>query len=214
MPGAQRLTIQVWLAPRDPASAARFAMAVSTPGNPLFHHFLRPDAYTRRFGGTTAEASAVTSWLRGAGFGGVAAREQRSYVRATAPVSVIDAALGVRLRYYRATSQINAGPYRLRGNDRAVRVPAAVAPGVLAVTGLDNAAPELPQLAREPPSTPRFPAPTTTASTGSATCRASSAPPRSRPRSAATPPRRSAGRTALTGPTTDAARPSRWSSSA
>ena len=144
VPGTQRLTIQVWLAPRHPASAARFAMAVSTPGNPLFHHFLRPDAYTRRFDGTTAEADAVTSWLRGAGFAGVAAGEQRSYVRATAPVSVIDTAFGVRLRYYRATSQINAGPYRLRGNDRAVRLPAAVAPSVLAVTGLDNEAPALP----------------------------------------------------------------------
>ena len=143
VPGAQRLTIQVWLAPRDPAGAARYAMAVSTPGNRMFHHFLRPDAYTRRFGGTTAEAAAVTSWLRGAGFAGVAVGEQRSYVAATAPVSVIDAALGIRLRYYRATRQFNAGPYRLRASDRAVRVPAAVAPSVLAVTGLDNEAPDL-----------------------------------------------------------------------
>jgi subtilase family serine protease len=144
VPGGQRLTIQVWLAPRDPAGAARYAMAVSTPGSRLFRHFLRPDAYTRRFGGTTAEAAGVTSWLRGAGFAAVAAGEQRSYVRATAPVSVIDAALGIRLRYYQATRQVNAGPYRLRANDRAVRVPAAVAPSVLAVTGLDNEAPDQP----------------------------------------------------------------------
>jgi subtilase family serine protease len=144
VPGTQRLTIQVWLAPRDPAGAARYAMAVSTPGNRLFHHFLRPDAYTSRFGGTTAEAAGISSWLRRAGFTDVAAGEQRSYVRATASVSVIDTALGIRLRYYRATSQINAGPYRLRANDRAVRVPAALAPSVLAVTGLDNEAPDLP----------------------------------------------------------------------
>jgi subtilase family serine protease len=144
VPGGQRLTIQVWLAPRDPAGAARYAMAVSTPGSPLFHHFLAPDAYTSRFGAATAEAAAVAGWLRGAGFTAVAAAQQRSYVRATAPVSVIDRALGVRLRYYRATARVNAGPYRLRANDRAVRVPAALASGVLAVTGLDNQAPDLP----------------------------------------------------------------------
>ena len=67
VPGAQRLTIQVWLAPRDPAGAARYAMAVSTPGNRMFHHFLRPDAYTRRFGGTTAEAGAVSLVAAGRG---------------------------------------------------------------------------------------------------------------------------------------------------
>ena len=144
VPGGQRLTIQVWLAPRDPAAAARYATAVSTPGSTLFHRFLSPDAYTTRFGATTPEAAAVTGWLRGAGFSQVATEQQRSYVRATAPVSVIDRALGVRLRYYRATRQINAGRFRLRANDRAVRVPAALAPGVLAITGLDNEAPDLP----------------------------------------------------------------------
>ncbi|HEX3488187.1 MAG TPA: protease pro-enzyme activation domain-containing protein, partial [Streptosporangiaceae bacterium] len=144
VPGTQRLTIQVWLAPRDPAGAARYATAVSTPGRALFHRFLSPDAYTTRYGGTTAEAGAVTGWLRGAGFSQVATEQQRSYVRATAPASVINAALGIGLRYYRATKQINAGPRRLYANDRPVRVPAALAPSVLAVTGLANEAPDLP----------------------------------------------------------------------
>ena len=144
VPGTQRLTIQVWLAPRDPAAAARYAMAASTPGSALFHRFLSPDAYTTRFGSTTAEADAIAGWLHGAGFSRIAARQQRSYVQATAPASVIDTALGIRLRYYRATRQINAGPYRLHANDRAVQVPAALAPGVLAITGLDNEAPDLP----------------------------------------------------------------------
>ena len=144
VPGGQRLTIQVWLAPRDPAAAARYAAAVSTPGSTLFHRFLSPDAYTTRFGATTAEAAAIGGWLRGAGFSQVATEQQRSYVRATAPVSVIDRALGMRLRYYQATKQINAGRRRLFANDRPVRVPAALAPRVLAITGLDNEAPDLP----------------------------------------------------------------------
>jgi len=49
-----------------------------------------------------------------------------------------------RLRYYRPSAQASAGRYRLRGNDRPVSVPAALAGSILGVTGLDNAAPLLP----------------------------------------------------------------------
>ncbi len=66
----QRLTIQLWLQPRT-AAATLFAQAVSTPGNPQFHHYLSPDAYAARFGATPAAARAVQSWLRAKGFTGV-----------------------------------------------------------------------------------------------------------------------------------------------
>jgi subtilase family serine protease len=156
VPGGQRLTIEVWLAARNPAGAARYAMAVSTPGSWLFHHFLRPGIYTARFGGTSAEAAAVTSWLRGVGFTTIAVGGQRSYVKAAAPVSLIDAAFGITLRYYRSTAQVNAGPYRLRANDRRVRIPGALAPSVLAITGLDNEAPSLPVARAQPVSSAKI----------------------------------------------------------
>src|SRR5437868_4844923 len=63
--------------------------------------------------------------------------------RASAPVSVIDAALRVRMHYYRASGAVNAGRYRLRANDRPVSLPASLAGDVLGVTGLDNAAPTM-----------------------------------------------------------------------
>ena len=56
-------------------------------------------------------------------------------------MSTINAAFNVELKYYRATSQANAGKYALRANDRAVTLPSSVAGSVLGVTGLDNAAP-------------------------------------------------------------------------
>ena len=140
LPNTQPLTIQLWLAPRT-AAAENYAAAVSTPGSPLFRHDLSPAAYTARFGASRAEASAVASWLKSAGFTGISADAQRDYVQATAPVSVINAAFGVRLRYYRASAQANAGPYELRANDRAISLPSSVAAIVLGVTGLDNAAP-------------------------------------------------------------------------
>jgi subtilase family serine protease len=137
---SDKLTIEVWLKPQ--ASAESYATAVSTPGNPLYRHYLSPAAYTARFGASKATAASVESWLKSAGFTGVGADTARDYVRATAPVSTINAALKVQLKYYRATSQVNAGKYALRANDRPVSLPSSVASSVLGITGLDNAAPK------------------------------------------------------------------------
>jgi subtilase family serine protease len=140
---AKRLTIQVWLKPQL-AAAESFAAAVATPGNSLFHHYLRPDSYTARFGATRGAAAKVEAWLRSEGFTGVRANSQRSYVRATGPVSRIDAAFRVQLKLYRSSAAVNAGRNALRANSGAVSVPGSLAGLVLGVTGLDNAAPMLP----------------------------------------------------------------------
>ena len=137
--GAARLTIQVWLKPRTWAES--YAIAVSTPGNPLFRHYLSPAAYPARFGAPETAAASVESWLASAGFSGVTADPGRDYVRATAPVSTIDTAFRLQLRYYSPTDQVNAGPHELRANDGPVWLPSSVAASVLGITGLDNAAP-------------------------------------------------------------------------
>ena len=141
--GSRSLTIEVWLKP-DLTAAQRFATAVSTPGNPSFRHFLSSDGYTARFGASQQHASDIAAWLRSKGFIAVGADTQRDYVRATAPVSTIDAAFHVTMKLYQATKQVNAGPYSLFANDRPVTLPASLAPSVLGITGLDNAAPMLP----------------------------------------------------------------------
>jgi subtilase family serine protease len=137
---SRRLSIEVWLKPRI-AAAQRFAAAVSSPGSPQFRHYLSPDSYTSRFGAASGEERKVAAWLHAAGFTGIRADAQRSYVRATATTSRIDAAFRVQLKLYRSSAAASAGPYTLRANDRAVSVPAALASSVLGVTGLDNAAP-------------------------------------------------------------------------
>jgi subtilase family serine protease len=141
VPGSQALTIQFWLTPKT-AAAESFATAVSTPGNSSFGHFLSPAAYTARFGAPSAEASGVEAWLRSSGFTGVTTDAQRDYVQATGLVSAIDSALHVQMKYFRPSAAVNAGSYQLRANDRAISLPSAIAPSVLGVTGLDNAAPK------------------------------------------------------------------------
>jgi subtilase family serine protease len=139
----QELSIQVWLRPKV-AAAQSFATAVSTPGSAQFHRYLSPGRYTARFGATPAAATRVEKWLRSAGFTAVGADAQRSYVRATAPAATIDRALATRLTLYRSTAAVNAGPYQLRANSTVISVPRALAGTVLGVTGLDNAAPDVP----------------------------------------------------------------------
>ena len=138
VPAGSQLTVELWLKPRL-AAAERFATAVSTPGSRSFRHFLSPDAYTARFAASAATAARTQSWLRAEGFTAIGADSGRSYVRATATVSKIDAAFGVRELYYRASKAVNGGRYPPRANNRPVSLPASVAGGVLAVTGLDNA---------------------------------------------------------------------------
>ncbi|HUD38223.1 MAG TPA: S53 family peptidase [Streptosporangiaceae bacterium] len=140
---SQRLSIQVWLRPRT-AAAQRYAAAVSTPGNRMFHHYLSPASYTARFGASQSQAHKVASWLGSQGFTGVHTDAGRSYVRATAPVAAIDRAFHVQLQLYRSSAAVNAGPYTLRANNRAVSIPRSLAGSVIGVTGLDNAAPTLP----------------------------------------------------------------------
>jgi subtilase family serine protease len=141
--GSLRLTIQLWLKP-DLGKAQRFAEAVSTPGTLLFRHYLSPAAYTARFGASVAAARQAESWLRAEGFTAITADSGRAYVRATAPVSTINAAFRVRLQTYPASASANALSSRLHANNRAVSLPASLASHVLAVTGLDNAAPIFP----------------------------------------------------------------------
>ena len=138
-----RLTIQLWLKPGS-AAAERFAAEVSTPGTALFRHYLSPARYTRRFGASAAAVRQAESWLHAEGFTGIAADSGRAYVRATAPVSKINAAFRVRLQTYPASPSAHAGSGLLHANNRAVSLPASLAGRVLAVTGLDNSAPILP----------------------------------------------------------------------
>jgi subtilase family serine protease len=141
--GSMRLTIEVWLQP-DLAAAERFAAAVSTPGSPLFRHYLSPAAYTARFGAPRAATAQVESWLRSEGFAAITTDSGRSYVRATATVSKINTAFRVRLQTYPASASVHAEDAPLHANNRAVSLPVSLAGRVLAVTGLDNAAPILP----------------------------------------------------------------------
>lgn len=139
VPASQPLTVQVWLN-GDPAGAAAFADAVSTPGNAAFHHYLSPSAYTARFGASAADASAVAAWLTAQGLTDVRTGSGRDYVSATGPVARVQSAFQVQLDRYRVDGA-DGKPAVIQANSGNVSVPAALAPEVLAVTGLQSGSP-------------------------------------------------------------------------
>jgi subtilase family serine protease len=143
--GSRQLAIQVWMKP-NLAGAQSYATGASTPGTSAYRHYLSPDAYTARYGASSAAVGKVETWLKSQGFTGIKASSQRNYVRATGEVSKIDAAFRTRLENYRSSAQVNADGYQLYANDQAVSVPGSLAGITMGVTGLDNAAPILPLL--------------------------------------------------------------------
>jgi subtilase family serine protease len=139
VPSSKRKTIEVWLAGHQQA-AQWFVDAVSTPGSPAYHRFLRPSSYTRRFGPSVAQLRAVRSFLSSEDFTRVHASVNDDYVSATAPVSTINRAFSVQMRRYEVPSA-TANATTIQSNDRGLTVPASIGTDILAVTGLNTSRP-------------------------------------------------------------------------
>ncbi len=62
-----QMTLSVMLNSSDPQGLSSFASAVSTPGNPLYHHFLHKGQFAGLFGASANQVAAVSGALRDAG---------------------------------------------------------------------------------------------------------------------------------------------------
>ncbi len=126
---------RVYLAPRDQAGLSTLAMAVSTPGNAMYRHFLSPAQLQARFGTTKAQLSAVESWLRGSGLTvtSVDNHVAGGYVAVRGSAAAASRAFAVTLGAYRTGGTV------VRAPAQAATVPASVAASVVAVSGLSTA---------------------------------------------------------------------------
>ncbi len=139
LPAATRLRIDVVLQPRDPAALARFATEVSTPGSPLFRHYLAPGQFPRVFGPTATAIAAVGAALRGRGLVPGPLSANHLVIPVTTTAGAAESAFSLQLRQYLLPSGRVAF-----ANTLAPSVPAAVAGDVQAVVGLDTLAREHP----------------------------------------------------------------------
>lgn len=131
-PATSTVEMQIGLKPASPVSAAAFVQAVSTPGSPLYRHFLTPAQWRTRFGPSAAAVAAVTGWLRsqGATVEGVSA--DRLTVEASAPAATVETIFGTGLRQYR----LHGREVRLATSP--LLVPASIAPLISGVMGVNQ----------------------------------------------------------------------------
>jgi subtilase family serine protease len=130
----QTVSANIYLADRDPAGLAAFALDVSTPGARQYRHFITAAQAQARFGPTAAAGQAVRAWAASngltvtkstTGFG--------AHVAVSGPATAAARAFGITFGNYRLDGRTVYAP------NQAVSVPGSIASDVQTVLGLTNA---------------------------------------------------------------------------
>jgi subtilase family serine protease len=146
------VTARVYLAGQNQAGLAAYASAVSTPGDALYGHYLTAAQVQAKYGPTTAQVSAVSSWLTGAGLTVTGVNDKiGGYVAVQGSVRAAAKAFGVTFGMF-------MGPDRKadRAPDQTATAPAGVAGDVLSVAGLDTATHNMKPADTLPPPGPNY----------------------------------------------------------
>ncbi len=125
---------RVYLGWQGGDAAARYASAVSTPGNAMYRHYLTPAQFRSQFSPKQADVQAVQAWLRGGGFTIDYTPSNGHYVAAEGTVAQASAAFGTSFGEYAVAGQT------LRSPSSALSVPSALGAAVEGVVGLDESA--------------------------------------------------------------------------
>jgi len=141
----KQITVALALPSRDPAGAAAFVTAVTTPGDTLFHHYLTPAQYAARFGASSADYTALVAWARASGLRPGEVFAARTVLPLTGTAAALQAALGITFHTYRKPS---GDTYYAA--DRAPSLPAELAGKVSGVIGLSSYSHFTPLLRRLP----------------------------------------------------------------
>ena len=132
-----KLSIEVTLNVPDQARLTAFLNGLTDPQSPFYQRFLQPGQFGPRFGPSLAQVAAVENALRSAGLSPGDVSADRLAIPVTATAAAIEHAFGITLDRYRL-----AGGRVAYANSAAPKVPAAVAPLVQGVLGLDDLYPE------------------------------------------------------------------------
>ena len=130
---ADDVVFSVWLGWTRNGDLDRTLAGLYDPSSPTYHRWLTPDQFHARFSPPASDVAAVRSWLSSEGFSIVGVPANRLFVTAEGSVSKVEQAFGVNENMYRVDGSV------LRAPNHDPVVPAAVAPLVSAITGLDGA---------------------------------------------------------------------------
>ena len=138
-PTTTALPLVVTLKPRDPSALAAEVQAIANPESPEYRHFLTPTQFAQRFGATPATIAQVTSALQQEGLTVGTPSATGLSIPVTSTVGQVQSAFNTPISKYRLSSG-KVG----YDNAAAPEVPAAVAPQIQGVLGLDTLSPPQP----------------------------------------------------------------------
>ncbi|HEV3213578.1 MAG TPA: protease pro-enzyme activation domain-containing protein [Acidimicrobiales bacterium] len=133
VPRTQRVQVSVFLQPRSAAALASFAAQVSNVHSPQFRHYLARGAFAARFGPTLGSITAVESFARRAGLHVSALSANHLALSLTGTAGSFSSAFSTRLSEVRLPDGS-----RGRATTAPLRLPATIAPSVVAIVGLNN----------------------------------------------------------------------------
>jgi kumamolisin len=134
--GAAPITVTVVLKLRDPEGAREELKALTTPGNASFHEFLTPQQFRDSFGPSTDNVEMVSASLRALGLSVSSATS--TTLRVTGSPTALEHAFQTSLHTFSVPAYDHHAGYSYHAPLAPVTLPAAAAPLVHAVLGLDT----------------------------------------------------------------------------
>jgi subtilase family serine protease len=130
---AGRVVFSVWLGWHGNADLDTTLAGLYDPSSPSYRRWLTPGQFRARFSPPASDVAAVRAWLSSEGFDIVGVPRNRLFVTAEGSVAQAEQAFDVHENMYRVDGSV------LRAPNHDPVVPAAVAPHITAITGLDGA---------------------------------------------------------------------------
>jgi hypothetical protein len=130
------ITLVLKRSPAQQAALAKLLQDQQDPNSKDYHQWLTPQQFGERFGFSPADIAAVSTWLKSQGFTVVDVPFSRNMIVFSGAIQTVQTALRTTVHRYLVDGEshiANSGP---------VSLPAALAPLVLAVNGLDDFQPK------------------------------------------------------------------------
>jgi subtilase family serine protease len=128
------LSMSINLSLRNASELKQYVQGIYTPGSYLYHRYLRPSQFAALYGPTAQEVQQVTDYLRAQGFSVTRAQAGQQLIDFSGTVAQAQQAFAVQIHSYRSRQG-----RVFYANSSAPRVPLALRPLIVNMTGLNNA---------------------------------------------------------------------------
>jgi hypothetical protein len=130
------ITLVLKRSPAQQAALAKLLQDQQDPNSKDYHQWLTPQQFGERFGFSTADIASISTWLESQGFTVVDVPSSRNLVVFSGTIQTVQMALRTTIHRYLMDGESHIA------NSSPISLPAALAPLVLAVNGLDDFQPK------------------------------------------------------------------------